>query len=261
MLLIIPQLNRRLILAGWWLMWLGLLATFSRSAWLAIALTAPLVILWQIRRKPEMRRPMLVALLGLFAVLVVASFVWREQMTVRLQPILGQAQQVLETITPAPEGPPTTDPAGGDTKLDRALASSDYSLSERFVQFEIAFLVIKESPLQGIGAGNFPIFMRQLTLAIPPNFVHNVPLLLAAEIGILGAGLWLALCLMFAGWLIRRWRATDGWAIAAVCAGLALAIIALFDFYPWGLNTGRLLTVMVLGFIARTASIKKDSTK
>jgi len=254
LLLSIPQLHRRLVLVGWWLMWIGLLATFSRSAWLAFALTAPLVFLWQIRRKAESRRPMLVALLGLFVIFAVAGFVWREQMTVRLQPVLRQTQQALETITPAAEAPSVADPAGEDTKLDRALASSNYALSERFVQNQIAFLVIKESPLQGIGAGNFPVFMRQLTLAIPPNFVHNVPLLLAAEIGILGAGLWLAMCLMFAWWLIRRWPAANGWAIAAVCAGLALGLIALFDFYPWGLNSGRLLTAMVFGFIARTAS-------
>ena len=110
-----------------------------------------------------------------------------------------------------------------------------------------------------LGAGNFPVYMRQLGLIIPPTYVHNVPLLLAAEIGIFGSGLWLALCLVIAWWLIRRWRASNGWVIVTLCAGLAIAIIALFDFYPWGLNTGRLLTAMVLGLIARTVSAQTVS--
>jgi len=113
--------------------------------------------------------------------------------------------------------------------------------------------------LAGIGAGNFPLFMRQLDLIIAPNFVHNVTLMLAAEIGVLGAGLWLVMCLAMAWWLVRHWKTGNSWLIASLCAGLALAVVALFDFYPWGLNTGRLLTAMVLGFVARSLPDRSDS--
>ncbi len=254
LLLAVPQLGRKLVLAGWWLMWLGLLATFSRSAWLAVAMTMPLVTFWYFRRHPSMRRSLIIALLGLLVVLIAAGFVWREQMTVRLQPMLRQAQIALESIAPTGAEPPVVDPAVPDTSLDRALSSSNDSISERFTQVEIAFLAIKGAPLQGTGAGNFPVFMDRLVLSITPNYAHNVPLLLAAEIGIFGAGLWLTLCLALAWWLIRQWPQAGGWVIASLCAGLAITVIALFDFYPWGLNSGRLLTAMVLGFIARTIS-------
>jgi O-antigen ligase len=259
LLLSIPQLGRKVILLGWWLMWLGLLATFSRSAWLAVALTMPLVMFWHFRRNDQMRRTLISALLGLLVVFAVAGFIWREQMTVRLQPVVRQAQNALESSTPAGADSPVSDAADQEARLDQALTSSNYSLSERFVQVEIAFLAIRDALLHGIGAGNFPVFMRQHEFIIPPNYVHNVPLLLAAEIGVFGAGLWLTLCLLIAWWLIRRWPAADGWVIACLCAGLAIAVIALFDFYPWGLNSGRLLTAMVLGLIARTVSAQSIS--
>ena len=122
-----------------------------------------------------------------------------------------------------------------------------WSLHWRHEVTSRALGVIKERPLQGVGAGNS-------VLVMPYNFspTHQVPLMLASEAGVFGGGLWLSLCLSVLLLLIRSWRQSNSWLMVSLCAWLALAVIGLFDFYPWGLNTGRLLTVMVSGLIARS---------
>jgi hypothetical protein len=39
----------------------------------------------------------------------------------------------------------------------------------------------------------------------------------------------------------------NGWVVVALCAWLALWLIGLFDYYPWGLNSGRLLSATIVG--------------
>jgi O-antigen ligase len=145
--------------------------------------------------------------------------------------------------------------SSGEPNIDEARGASAVAISDRLMQVKLALAVIKERPVSGIGAGNFPVFMLQVGSPIIPNFVHNVPLLLAAEVGLLGAGLWLTIWVGASTLFIRLWRKADCWLVVTLCAGIALVIISLFDFYPWGLNSGRLLTAMVLGMFARALEL------
>jgi hypothetical protein len=94
--------------------------------------------------------------------------------------------------------------------------------------------------------------MRQSGTPVPPQYVHNVPLLLGAEIGVAGAIAWLWLWLAPI-WLFRRRLAAAPWVAALLAAWLALGIIGLFDSYPWGLNAGLMLYALLLGLLIREA--------
>ena len=113
-----------------------------------------------------------------------------------------------------------------------------------------ALQIIQENPFLGIGAGHFPLELWLQALPIKAENVHNVALLLAAETGIVGGAIWLFLILLAIWLLWRHRRQPNQWLYAALCAWLALAIISFFDFYPWSLNSGRLLTATLLGLIA-----------
>lgn len=332
LLLSMPLLYRWSMRCAWWLLWLGLFITFSRSAWVGAMLTVPVVTAWIAWRYPQQRRTLAIASFGAGVVLLSCSLIWPQQLAVRLQPITKRMVFMskdevkiaigLPTATPSPLPSPTashtalvltstpmiatapeiatTLPSEGKTATPRlsntptavpatatataplptstatavpatpttvaspavsptptvltAIAASSkpntaelWSVHWRHEVTSRAIGVIKERPLQGVGAGNS-------VLVMPYNFspTHQVPLMLASEAGILGGGLWLSLWLTVTLLLIRSWRQSNSWLIVGVCAWLALAVIGLFDFYPWGLNSGRLLTVMVSGLIARS---------
>ncbi|MCK5923781.1 MAG: O-antigen ligase family protein, partial [Methylococcales bacterium] len=70
----------------------------------------------------------------------------------------------------------------------------DRSISERISENETAISIIKEHPWMGIGAGNYLHHVR-LSAPLGTN-VHNIPLLMGAETGLLGMALWIILLLM-----------------------------------------------------------------
>jgi hypothetical protein len=84
-----------------------------------------------------------------------------------------------------------------------------------------------------------------------PQPVHNVPLLLTAEVGLLGAFLWMWLWLAPGLSLDLGSSDSSPWLVTLTAAWFAWGIIALWDYYPWGLETGRLMSVSLLGLINR----------
>jgi O-antigen ligase len=128
-----------------------------------------------------------------------------------------------------------------------ATASEHRSIVERGALQRAALGIIQSHPLTGVGAGNTPLAMLRADIPYPPQPVHNVPLLLAAELGVVGGGLWLWLSLAPGIALMPYLRRADPRAVASVGAWLALCLIGLWDSYPWALNAGRLLSASVLG--------------
>lgn len=180
----------------------------------------------------------------------------------------------VEDVQPTPviktEGNSTTTvetpPAWLTTQTARveAILKESYAINYRWRQNEIAFGIIAARPLHGIGAGNFPLSMIGNTSFDNeggPHNTHNVPLLLASEIGIWGGGIWLFLSLLGAWWLVRYWRAQNVWLIVGLCAWFALVGEGMFEYYPWGLETGRLLTMFVWAIIGRTLLTNTNSSK
>jgi hypothetical protein len=219
----LPLVNRRGTRLVWWLVWLGLLLSFSRAAWLATALALPPLAGWLAWRQPALRRPLIstVAIAALAA--LGAGTLLAAQLLVRMHPF--------------------------------AVAEEYRSMSERGEMIALALNVVAARPLIGVGAGNFPLAMRDAGASLSPQFVHNVPLLLAAEVGVAGGALWLWLWLAPGMWLDRHWRALNPWPVVLISAWLALGSICLWDSYPWALNQGCLLTITVLGLMSRALMV------
>jgi hypothetical protein len=226
LLMSLPLLKRRGLQLIWWLVWLGLLLSFSRAAWLAAALALPPLAGWLAWRRPDMRRALAstVALAAIAAIAVAGLL----------------APQLLARLKPF------------------AVAAEYRSVSERGEMIAIALDRIAARPLTGVGAGNFPLAMRASGSSTPAQFVHNLPLLLAAELGAAGGAIWLWLWLAPGLLLDRHWRGPNPWPVILIGAALALGSIGLWDSYPWALNQGCLLTVTVLGLISR-ALVQADT--
>ncbi len=113
------------------------------------------------------------------------------------------------------------------------------SVGERQLLQELAFEFISDNRVLGLGAGNFgPAMLDHPNRETFPNIhpVHNVPLLLTAELGFFGGAIWIWLMLAPAGIaLLAAWhgRLTPE-LLGCVAALLALAAVDLFDYYSWG---------------------------
>jgi O-antigen ligase len=230
----------------------GLVISFSRAAWLGGVVGSAVLFLGVLAYRPWRRqyaRAILVpAVVGL-VVLAGFAFARRDLFVARLRP-------------------PTT-------------YTEARSLDERRVLADASLDLIRRSPLTGVGAGNFSMAVVPLVEDVPattPQPVHNLPLLLSAELGLAGGVLWVWLMLapVFvtvvgtwqAGWAIRLQRyllsglprpytnaeRPDGklslWVLGLTAGLVALAIIDLFDFYSWGWPQGRLLRWVFLALWA-----------
>jgi O-antigen ligase len=218
LLVSLPLLDRRWARPLWWLLGVGLLLTFSRSAWLATALVLPPVAAWLAWRRPEMRRPLVVTLGSAALIVLVVTGALAGQLLSRLRP---------ETAT------------------------EFRSLRERGELIGLALHLIAERPLAGVGAGNFALAARDAHSAAGPQPVHNVPLLLAAEVGLLGGVLWFWLWLAPGLAMLERLRDAEPWPLILAAAWFAWGVIGLWDGYPWALNTGRLLGASLLGLMGQ----------
>ncbi|MCL4868756.1 MAG: O-antigen ligase family protein [Anaerolineae bacterium] len=204
-----------------WLLILGIsmagaMAAFSRSAWLAGLLAGGLFLglIWLTPAwRPQVGRLTLIPVAA--ALLILTTFF-------ALRPEL-----FLARFTPA------------------ASYTESRSLDERSGLSEWAWQLVETYPLTGVGAGGFALAVREQAegrLNVRPQPVHSIPLLVTAELGIVGGMLWLWLMvapLVGTIWAWRRQQLTL-WGLGLAAALLALAITDLFDFYSWGWVQGQL---------------------
>jgi hypothetical protein len=215
----LPMLRRPAVIPLWILFFMGLLLSFSRSAWMGTMLILPFVAGWLIWRHAEMRRPLLMAVGILLLIGVVFSLLQFEQIQARLSVFASSSER------------------GSWLGRGELIAT--------------AFRAIESRPLTGLGAGNFPLAVLLTDIQEIPHAVHNVPLLLAAEIGILGGLVWLWLWLWPGYSLSAYGKDANPWLISLVGSWFALGIVGLWDFYPWGLNAGRLLAITLVAWTSR----------
>jgi hypothetical protein len=116
------------------------------------------------------------------------------------------------------------------------------SLNDRRRDADLAMELIARDPWWGVGAGNYLAAVRSFEPDSRP--VHNVPLLVTAELGIGGAVLWLWLTV--AG-LHPSSRALGPW--------LATIIIGLFDVNLWMTTSWR--AAILFGLLASHAAPSK----
>lgn len=203
----------------WWLMAAGLVVSFSRSAWLAAALIGIPLLVWLFLKQPEMRRHLLITLGAAAGMgLVVGGFL--------MTPILS--------------------------RLDIFSSFSEYtSISGRGELINLALQSIRQHPFIGIGAGNFPLLALNANTLDPAHSVHHVPLLLASEIGAVGAVLWYG---MWLAPILPAGKASgliNVHLVVVSSAWLAIGFVSLWDSYPWSLEVGRLLSVTLLAWSSR----------
>jgi hypothetical protein len=207
----------------------ALLMTFSRGAWLAAAVGG-LTLLGTARRagwQPDRRAARVLLPLAALTVAIGAAFAATQWSL--LQPRLGLAYEGAEVR----------------------------SVDERATLIAGARALRERRPVLGVGAGGFSTALHRLAreaIAAYPIVqpVHNVPLLLATEVGLLGAGLWFALVLgpAAAAW-IRPVRRRAGWLAGLTGVLAACFTLSWYEAYPWRSQQGALLLWLTLGLWVR----------
>ncbi|MFQ5434924.1 MAG: O-antigen ligase family protein [Anaerolineae bacterium] len=217
----------------------ALLLTFSRSAWLGMAVGGVyfLVIFLLNGSWRWGKRPLLFLFIGGGMTLAGLAFSQRALLFNRAAP----AANTLEAR----------------------------AVNERAALNQLAWELLPLAPLTGVGASvqNVTIIPLAAQLnGVAPQPAHNVPLLLLAELGPVGALLWLALMLLPPVWtavhLSRRPALLNPsrlWLLGLTAALVAAAVIDLFDYYMWGWPQGRLLRWLLWGMWG--AAIYQPSTQ
>ncbi len=220
--LIITQHPRKRwwLIAAWVIIWITLLLTFSRSAWLAVigGSAAALVLL---RRGGHITQSRLksIALFsgaGMVAVLIFG---------VMFQPFLANRFDVTATSYEA------------------------QAIADRVSTAQLAWQIFAAHPLTGVGISQSVVVMRDLAGA-PIDWVHNVPLLIAAELGVGGCALIGLLVSALIAIGAPRWQTRSLTLWQALIGGglIALAIVMQFDHYVWTMSQGGLLGAWLVGW-------------
>ena len=194
----------------------GLLLTFSRSAWLGavLGIAALSFFVWRSGEK-RLRKNLLV----LFGVLGVASIAF--------------VSVLHETVFP---------------RFDQATIAREGSVVDRAATMREGWTVIREHPLIGVGVGNYPqalldAFPERPTWSIQP--IHKVPLLIWAELGLVGV-------ILFVAFMVSTVRKD-----ISVVGLLALVPALLLDHYLWTSHFGLLFLFVLLGLVSRRDEEKR----
>lgn len=199
-----PAALRPIALASFALIFAGLALSLSRGGLLAVAGALLMMMAWA-----PFRRVVLVA--GVLIVIVASA---------GANP-LGETQQAqvlsqrLESITYS---------AGG--------------VDPRFRVWEITPQIIAANPLVGIGENAFPIVAQRYGLLLDNSastyeHAHNIPLTIAAELGLVGLVVLMWLTFALATVLVRGFRkpgADRGLVLAIASAFVALALQGMVDY-------------------------------
>ncbi|MEK7631510.1 MAG: O-antigen ligase family protein [Patescibacteria group bacterium] len=204
---------------------LGLLLTFSRSAWIGFAAG------W----------------FATLALLIILRWPWGWQLWAKWTLFFVVIAGFTVLVLPQPF-------------LARTEASGrleSQSISERQQQFTDAYALIKLEPVRGVGYGNMPVALydrveraRESVHSYQP--VHNIYLLSVVELGVIGGLVYLAFLLTALRQNILRLLQERTWVSLVTLSALsALLVIGLFDHYLWTLGAGVLLLWLVVGLGSR----------
>jgi len=203
--------------AAWAVLFAVLLFTFSRAAFFAAVMGMIVAALWQ-RRVGLLPHAAARLASGLAAIAAVALLLF---VAIFYQYVAGRIRTVY-----AP-------------------------LDARRGLIDAALQLIAAHPLGGVGAGNFSAATRAVSSdGTALDAVHNVPLLIGAELGLAGLAVAGGAAAILAVVGFRRWRARSVHPWHGLIAGslTALALAGLFDHYPWSVPQGGLLGAWLAGW-------------
>lgn len=140
------------------------------------------------------------------------------------------------------------------------------SITERVSQVSDAASLIARHLFTGVGVGQMPLALARESATERTwwqyDYVHNVPLLVAVETGILGLGVWLSyVVLTFMAIRDRiRHNILVGYGVTAYAAAfIAMIVAAMFDHFLWSSWFGQLLFWTVSGLFHSTyLEIRKE---
>ncbi|CAG0932867.1 hypothetical protein TFLX_02810 [Thermoflexales bacterium] len=229
-LILTQQRRKRFLLSmAWLIIWFTLLLTFSRSAWLAVIGGSVVAMAFLIRGRHLTRslsKPLMI-LSGLGMMAIVIFGVW-------FQPFLANRLDV------------------------RTIPYEMQAITGRLNSARLALQIFTAHPVTGVGLAQSIVALRdQFGTAI--DWIHNVPLLIAAELGgvgiVLSGSLLMALLAMGA----RRWQTRTialGQALIGGALG-ALLIVMQFDHYAWTTAQGGLLWAWLVGWWLRAETSRR----
>lgn len=136
--------------------------------------------------------------------------------------------------------------------------SNKEALDDRLLYQKISLEMIKKHPLTGVGFQNFVSVMDEYSPVVLKDNqhqpVHNVYLLIAAETGLVGLGIFL----LFLALIIRRvWnRGLNPISAILLSVFIGFLFLGLFDHYLWTIQQGKLMFFIFSGFLL--ASTRED---
>jgi hypothetical protein len=105
------------------------------------------------------------------------------------------------------------------------------SVQERLFFDEVGLQLLAAHSLLGVGVGNVePAEATLFQRSIIPSPVHDVPLLMAVELGPGGALAWVFAAAYI---LIQTWRYPGRWTVPFGASLVAVGVAGLFDHYIW----------------------------
>lgn len=215
-------------LSGIFIIFLGLIVTFSRTTWLGVGLGMGVLGLYAFRQEDRWIRG---RFLKIFLALGLASWVFGSVLHEQVFPR-------FDTLTIEREG----------------------SVSERVVSLQDAQALIAEQPIIGVGAGNFTAEIMQLQPERPVWSIqpaHNVFMLVWSELGVVGL-------LLLAGFLVFSLLPILKSKIVHYTSAISIAFLSLIpslflDHWLYTSHFGLLFFFLILGLVSRSG--KREDLK
>lgn len=190
----------------------AMLLTFSRSAWVALFISASFMLACEIlaKRWDGMKR---LILLGVLSLVIIIPFLWNNL------DVFGQ-------------------------RVNYGNIAQDHPMNERAYLLDAGNTLFVEHSAVGVGLGASPLAMKLRFENFRVNFQppHFTPLLTALETGVIGGAFYLLLLLVPGFTFLLRWRyyLQHPLALGAFSLLLAISVVNLFDYYTWMYAPGRL---------------------
>ena len=220
----------------------ALLASYSRGAWLGAGAAAAILLLGALR--PASARPTLLLVVLTAALLLAGRGLWPQWVVARVSSI-------------------TQDISGANVR-GVVPTTANFAVVERLAHWQAAAEMAAAHPWLGVGLGNYAAAYDRYRLARWPlalGHAHNFYLNLAAETGLPGLLIFVALLLAAALQALRVLRTARGWqralALGLLAAGAHLAIHNVVD--NLFVNNVHLYLASMLGILA-TAQPRTTST-
>ncbi len=131
---------------------------------------------------------------------------------------------------------------------NQGVATEQISTLGRSWLTQKAVSMIRTSPIMGVGIGSFILELANTTIpGAPIEPVHNMFLLITAELGVIGLFLFMAIFTSITLTIIQS-KSPQKILAGAIITGLA--VTSMFDHYLWTIAPGRLMLGLALGLWA-----------